>query len=507
MMHDPRRYIRWAAGIKLRPYQKEPLERIMQSIERHLGDTIILVFPRQSGKDELLVNLKAYLLHTYAPLPVGIVEVNPTYKPQTVAALERFDRSLTQNRLARRKWRKRGALMRFIGRAWVSFLSGDKQASTRGASASLLLIINEAQDIAPGVYAQSFEPMTASTNATRVLAGTVWTSGTLLAQEMRGARAAEKRDGRKRMYMVDADEVRKHVAWYGEHVDGAIQKYGREHPFVKTQYFNEEIDATGGMFSAAHRALMASDRPSLPDKTTQGQADPPSASRRDGRFAYAFLLDVAGQEEASTSAGLQTGQIELEPNAARDAVTLRVIEIDLSTLETLQAPTYRVVHTQQWTGLNHLTVFGQLKALGETWKPQHVVVDATGVGEGLWAMLDRAFPTRVIPVKFTQAVKSELGYGFLAIINSGRFRDCVPSQETDRQYAACECEILIGPTKTMRWGVPDGRRDPDGRLIHDDIPVTDSLTAILDRLDWSISSPTLIIRPRDPLDDMSHFSE
>lgn len=493
-MYDPRRYIRWAAGIKLRPYQKAPLERIMQSIERHLGDTIILVFPRQSGKDELLVNLKAYLLHYYAPLPVGIVEVNPTYQPQTVAALERFDRALTQNRLARRKWRKRGALMRLIGKAWVSFLSGDKQASTRGASASLLLIINEAQDIGPAVYAQSFEPMTASTNATRVVVGTVWTSSTLLAQEMRGARAAEKMDGRKRLYMVDADDVRKHVAWYGEHVDGAIQKYGREHPFVKTQYFNEEIDSKGGMFSAAHRALMASDRPTLPDETPQGEGG-----------VHAFLLDVAGQEEASTSAGLQIGQNESGLNAARDAVTLRVIEIDLSTLETLQAPTYRVVHTRQWTGLNHLTVFGQLKALGESWRPQHIVIDATGVGEGLWAMLDKAFPTRVIPVKFTQQVKSELGYGFLAIINTGRFRDCDPSPETDRQYAACESEILIGPAKTMRWGVPAGRRDEDGHAIHDDIPVTDSLTAILDRLNWTLTSPTLIVHAHDPLEEMSHF--
>jgi hypothetical protein len=72
-------------------------------------------------------------------------------------------------------------------------------------------------------------------------------------------------------------------------------------------------------------------------------------------------------------------------------------------------------------------------------------------------------------VKFTQSLKSELGYGFLAIINTGRFRDCVPCAETDRQYAACESEILTGPQKFMRWGVPDGRGDEDGRPIHDDI--------------------------------------
>jgi hypothetical protein len=165
------------------------------------------------------------------------------------------------------------------------------------------------------------------------------------------------------------------------------------------------------------------------------------------------------------------------------------VEIVLSTLPSLHAPTNRVVHTRQWTGENHHTVFGQLKSLAESWRPLHIVMDATGVGEGLWAMLDNAFSTRVIPVKFTQQVKSELGYGFLAIINTGRFRDCDPSPETDRQYAACESEILIGPARTMRWGVPEVRRDAEGRLIRDDSVVADSLTAILDRLEWTVSSP------------------
>src|SRR4030067_3201255 len=80
----PDEYIFQACGVQLRPYQSEPLGRIMESIRNHLGHTIVIVFPRQSGKDELLVNLKVYLLHLFAPLPVGIVEVNPTYQPQTV---------------------------------------------------------------------------------------------------------------------------------------------------------------------------------------------------------------------------------------------------------------------------------------------------------------------------------------------------------------------------------------------------------------------------------------
>jgi hypothetical protein len=83
-----------------------------------------------------------------------------------------------------------------------------------------------------------------------------------------------------------------------------------------------------------------------------------------------------------------------------------------------------------------------------------------------------------------------------------KFRDCVPCKETDRQHAACEFEILTGPSKIMRWGVPEGRRDENGLLIHDDIPVTDSLTAILDDLNWTLHTDTVIIQPPDPLLEM-----
>jgi len=139
-------------------------------------------------------------------------------------------------------------------------------------------------------------------------------------------------------------------------------------------------------------------------------------------------------------------------------------------------------------------------------------------------MLDKAIPTRVIPVKFSSSTKSEIGYRFLAIIETGRFKDCssdspaipdalptlggacgsVPSRaDVDRQYSACQAEILIGPRKTMRWGVPDGSRDENGGLIHDDLLLADSLTAVLDRLEWTLRLPTYISPAPDPLDEMS----
>jgi len=210
----------------------------------------------------------------------------------------------------------------------------------------------------------------------------------------------------------------------------------------------------------------------------------------------AFLLDVAGQDEnaisVSSSLALD-GDLPLS-NAARDSVALTIVSVDLSTLELLKAPTYRVLERYSWTGLNHLTVFGQLKALAENWRPGHIVVDATGVGEGLWALLDRQFSGRVTPVKYSTVVKSDIGYRFIAIIESGRFRDAAPDPRVEAQYRACQAEILPGPAKTLRWGVPDRGRDSSGELIHDDHLMADSLVAILDRMEWYLSSPTIIIQ-------------
>jgi hypothetical protein len=114
-------------------------------------------------------------------------------------------------------------------------------------------------------------------------------------------------------------------------------------------------------------------------------------------------------------------------------------------------------------------------------------------------MLDRAFPARVLPVKFTGQEKSEIGWGFLAIVETGRFRDCAPNDIVRLQYDKCRSEILPGPSKTLRWGVPDGTRGPAGELVHDDFVIADSLTAILDRLEWYIHFETIVIPGIDPL--------
>lgn len=478
------RFAARGGAIKLRPYQLEPAETIIRSIREGLGLTVVIIISRQAGKDETLANLVSYLLNLYAHRERGIVFVNPTYKPQTINAIMRLENRLNANLLTRTFWKKRTDFMRMIGQCTISFLSGDKNANVVGAVASLLLIVNEAQDITPAKYDKDFAPMVASTNATRVIVGTEWTSNTLLAREEDAALEAQKRDGIQRLFKYTSKDVRRIIPEYGKFVDAEIKKLGREHPLVKTQYFCERIDSQAGMFNARRLALM------LGDQSAQEQPTP--------GHIYAFLIDVAGQDES-------TLELEGMNNPGRDKTTLRIIDIDLASLDLLQAPTYRAVHLQEWHGDNHVQIFGAISALADSWNPLYTVIDATGVGEGLWGMLARKYGERIIPFKYTAQSKSELGYGFIAIIESGRFRDCTRTPAVEEQYRNCQSEILIGPSKTMRWGVPDGTRSPvTGELIHDDYLTTDALTAQLDQLEWYVASETAIIEQMDVIEEMDH---
>jgi hypothetical protein len=473
-----------AGGIKLRTFQEQAGDAIVDSVRHARGQSFVIVFPRQSGKDELMAQLKAYLMACCAWADAGIVEVNPTYKPQTINAVLRLETRMTMNFVTQPLWGKRSDFMRTVGFSRTSFLSGDGQANVVGATASLLLIVNEAQDIEPAIYDKKFEPMRASTNAPVVFCGTTWTCDSLLARETRAARLLEEKDGLRRVFLFTAEDVGLVNKAYARFVAEVVRKHGRNHPLVRTQYFCEEIDAQVGMFNAGRRALMQGDE--------AGHAAP-----IEGRL-YSFLLDIAGQDEARMS-----GDVEAPlSNPGRDSASLTIAAVDLSTLATLQAPTYRFVNRQQWTGQNHLVLFGKLKSLVESWRPQFIVMDASGVGEGLWAMMNKAFPGRVIAVKISQQVKSEIGWRYLAIIETGRLRDCCLSDPVRQQYEACQFEILPGPGKTLRWGVPEGRRGTDGELIHDDYLLADALLAELDRQKWNVSTEVEVIEGFDPLKEI-----
>ncbi|MGD0752155.1 MAG: hypothetical protein ABSA23_12195 [Anaerolineales bacterium] len=494
LMRRPALFSFQTGSIKLRPYQEQAIQAVIDSVVYERGMEFTWIFPRQSGKDESLAVLVQYLLTRSMIEGAEMVFFNPTFKPQTETSMRRLEARLQSNVLTKGKWKRKSGYIYQMRNAFCTYLSGDPTANTVGATANLLLIVNEAQDISTFKYDKDIEPTVASANATRLFSGTRWTTDTLLEREYQRSLEEEKRDGMQRVFFFTAEDVRKYVPAYGAFVDGVVRRLGRKHPLVKTQYFCETIDAQAGMFPPGRQAMM---------KGTHTARTAPEAGK-----IYAFLIDVAGQDE-SQGQGLEQGirgkGIREAREQGRDSTLLKIVEVDRSTVEALGKPTYLTVFRKEWTGEKHVKVFGTLQGLVKVWKPARIVIDATGVGEGMWSWLDNAFgPDMVRPLKFTAKLKSELGYGFIEMIDSGRTREYEPFPEALRvQMNKCRSEIVPGPAKLMRWGVPDGTRDQaSGELVHDDDLMTGAMCHILDGEDWRLSTGAVWTTPKDPLEGM-----
>jgi hypothetical protein len=341
----------------------------------------------------------------------------------------------------------------------------------------LLLACNEAQDVLPSRWDAVFDPMGASANATQVFSGTVWTSRTLLARQMAYLSEMERKDGIKRVFKVGWEEVAHYVPQYGEQVRARIAQFGRDHPFIRTEYFLEEMDDEARLFPPARRSQMRGDHP-------RQRAAMPSK-------AYALLLDVAGADERTVDSGPWTvdetvmHDLPYTVHGRRDATALTVVEVDLAGLDDplVMRPRYRVVDRRLWVGTPHPQLYAAVADLARNvWAARHVVVDATGVGAGLAGFLGQALPGKVLPFVFGAQSKSQLGWDFLALVEGGRYKEYAEDGESDTglfwaQVEACTSQVGDGLNRPLRWGV----EDPG---THDDLLISAAMCALLDRVDW-----------------------
>lgn len=492
ILRDIAKFAQHAGHITLRNYQLPVARAIVDSVLNGRGLTFVVMFPRQSGKNELQGHIEAYLLMMTSQTGGEIVKASPTWRPQSLNAMRRLERVLTENLLTRDRFRKREGYMFEVGepgRPGASrcyFFSAEPTANVVGSTAKTLLQCDEAQDVQPAKWDKDFAPMAASTNATQVFWGTAWTSRTLLARELRAARDAERRDGRRRTFVLTADDVARELPAYAAFVAGQVAKLGRNHPLIRTQYYSEEIDAEGGMFPPARRALL------------HGQHEPQTAPVP-GRI-YALLIDVAGADEAATQ------EIGESAKTGRDSTSLTVVEIDLATVADplIAKPSYRIVARRGWTNVPHRNLYGQLRAQIDHWQPLYTVIDATGVGEGLASFLINAMPPgRLIPFIFSSVTKSQLGWDLIALVETGRLKDHA-GDDADKAEFFRQLEFVTYEAREhnqLRWSVPDGTRDPaTGDLVHDDWVLSAALASVLDSQPWG-QAHSVVIEAPDPLED------
>jgi len=385
----------------------------------------------------------------------------PTLRPQAALSRDRLrDRVLGHPLTASMLVPQSGGTVA-LGAARARFVSAAPGANARGQTADLLLVANEAQDIQPDTWDAVFDPMAASTNATTVFLGTVWSRSTLLARQMRHLRTLDARDGETRVFLVPWQRVAADLPAYGERVRNRMVQLGEDHPFIRTEYCLEELDGDGGLFPEHRLAHM--------------QGDHPRRHRGERGKRYAMLLDVAGEEESGR------GPVAFASESRRDSTALTVVEVDTNARRDGRA-VYQVVDRQLWTGVRHTVLHETLVDLARAvWGTSWLVVDATGIGAGLASFLagslDRS-GVRVVPFVFTGASKSRLGWDFLGLIDSGRFREYRDDGEAVTrlhwaQLRATTFEVLRGPGNVLRWSVPEGSG-------HDDLVMSAALCAVLD---------------------------
>ncbi|HEV3312374.1 MAG TPA: hypothetical protein VG815_17830, partial [Chloroflexota bacterium] len=189
-------FTRLATPRPLRPYQLEAGEAIIRSVLRKEGKTFTIMMARQSGKNELAAQVEAYLLHVFARRGGQIVKAAPSYHPQIVNSIIRLQEVLSTPYSSGR-WLARHGHSIELGSARIMFFSASPTASVVGATASLLLAIDEAQDVDPDMYWRSFRPMAATTRATTVLYGTAWDDDNLLERQRCHNRERESATGQR----------------------------------------------------------------------------------------------------------------------------------------------------------------------------------------------------------------------------------------------------------------------------------------------------------------------
>jgi len=396
---------------RLRPYQQEVAQAVLDSVFNRKGLTFSVEMARQAGKNELSSQLELLLLTLYIAEPKNLVKCSPTFKPQTVISMMRLKDRLNDAGFGGIWTSELGYIIR-LGYARVIFLSADESSNVVGNTAHILLEIDESQDVSKEKYTKEFKPMGATTNVTTVHYGTTWDDSTLLEEVKQTNLELERADGLKRHFRYDWQEVAKYNPEYLSYVEAERDRLGEDHPLFLTQYRLLPIKGGGGFLSASQRAQLQGEHSRL--------------RTPDSGLTYVAGIDLAGESEEAEDAVLRS----LKPR--QDSTVVTIGELDFTPLAAAggadpglkaQGPGLRVVEHYRWTGKKHPELYPQLvDILKNVWKCKKIVVDATGVGQPVASLLKGALGSRVEPFAFSTPSKSELGFGLLAAVNSGRLK-------------------------------------------------------------------------------------
>lgn len=440
--------------MKLRPYQQEVARAVLDSIQGSKGLTLSVEIARQGGKNELSAHLEVLLLTLFMARGGSLVKCSPTFKPQTVISIARLRERLDEFGYEGIYRTEMGYIV-CLGTARAVFLSAEEHASVVGHTADILLEIDESQDVSKEKYTKEFRPMGSSTNVTTVHYGTTWDDTTLLEEVKLANLELHRKDGIKRHFRYDWQEVARHNPEYQAYVEGERARLGEDHPLFRTQYLLLPIRGGGGFLTRQQVVSMLGRHDRLkepqPGKT------------------YIAGIDLAGEREETKEQALAAVRQKLDSTV----VTIAEIETTQRSTSPLAEPVLNVVEHYHWTGTPHSQLYSIIVQTLKKWNCRRVLVDATGIGQPVASFLRKELGSRIVPFTFTQKSKSDMGFELLSFINSGRLR----IYKKDNSIAYCELMAQLEkarsqyrPNQTMNFYV-------DPQEGHDDFLVSLALVA------------------------------
>lgn len=426
--------------IILRPYQAQVGSAIIDSVWYGKGITFSLEIARQGGKNELSAILETMLLTLSLKKGGGsLIKASPTFKPQTIISMERLKQRLDDYGFSG-IWRSEMGYIITLGPARAVFLSADESAAVVGHTADILLEVDESQDVSKEKYTKEFRPMGSSTNVTTVHYGTTWDDSTLLEEIKQTNLELERKDGIKRHFRYDWQEVARYNPHYRQYVESERDRLGENHPLFRTQYALLSITGGGRFLSQTQLAQLQGSHIRL-------------HRPQPGKFCIAGI-DLAGEAEVLED------QMLTSISPQRDSTVLTIAEALVPAIAGIQyvaEPSLRIVEHYSWTGQKHTDIYARLvDILKNVWHCKRIVVDATGIGEPVASFLQKALGSRVIPFKFTQGSKSELAFNLMAFINSGRLKVYTGDGSIEYQTFMTQAEKARShyrPSQTMNFYV------------------------------------------------------
>jgi len=377
---------------------------------------------RQTMKNDVDATILCRLLHLYRREGGIVIRTAPSYSPQLINSRRRLEWMIGRDLLFEAGgtplWRYGHMLVH--GNAEVHLLSGAKGGTPEGATASLLLSVDEAHRFDRGVFEDRFGPMVAINDAPTVMYGVSADKADLLYEHMcanlrdEGHPHADDPGGR----VIDTPTVQQWPAevWcdllptYRAHVDLRERRLGADHPTILTNYHLCDVESLGGLFGLKQQGSL-----------TQGSV-PRGAVPAGGREVVA-LIDLAGEVEDAESKDPDHGDIE----ASADACAVLIFAVDRSR-NRFDWPICHLVDMAFFVGLpmeddddvfGTSSVKGRLSDILGRYRPSTVVVDSRGVGYSTARWLGRRWPAKIIEYASSQTTKSEDLYGLLGMLNAG----------------------------------------------------------------------------------------